>query len=69
MAEVIIDEIDIQLDAVTFYSDSKVVLGYIHNDSRRFYVNVNNRVQPIRRSTNPGQWKRFLLTRTLLILS
>lgn len=56
IAEVITTEIDIDLDAVRFYSDSKVVLGYINNESRRFYVYVNNRVQRIRRSSQPEQW-------------
>lgn len=53
----IVDEMDVVFDAVTFYSDSKVVLGYIHNKSRRFYVYVNNRVQRIRESTSPEEWK------------
>ncbi|RXN33123.1 hypothetical protein ROHU_004400 [Labeo rohita] len=57
IADTVTDEIDVKFDAVTFYSDSKVVLGYIHNESRRFYVYVNNRVQRIRRSTCPEQWK------------
>ena len=35
--------------------DSKIVLGYIHNSSRRFYVYVSNRVTRIRRSTHPDQ--------------
>lgn len=57
IAETIEDEIDTKLDAVSFYSDSKVVLGYICNESRKFYVYVNNRVQRIRKSTRPKQWK------------
>ncbi len=57
IAETIEDEIDTKLDAVTFYSDSKVVLGYICNESRKCYVYVNNRVQRIRKSTCPEQWK------------
>lgn len=61
IAEAIVDVIDTTSDTVTlFYSDSKVVLGYIHNESRRFYVYVNNRVQCIRRSTSPEQWKYVL---------
>ncbi|XP_038153297.1 uncharacterized protein LOC119791326 [Cyprinodon tularosa] len=56
MAEIIAAEIDIKCDAVTFYTDSKVVLGYIYNDKRRFYVYVTNRIQRIRRSTQPQQW-------------
>ena len=29
----------------TFWTDSKMVLGYINNDARRFHVFVGNRVQ------------------------
>ncbi|XP_060761029.1 uncharacterized protein LOC132870982 [Neoarius graeffei] len=56
IAEVISEEIDLPLNSVIFYTDSKVVLGYIFNQSRRFYVYVNNRVQRIRQSTMPEQW-------------
>ena len=40
-----------------FWTDSKVVLGYIANDSRRFHVYVANRVQQIRNHSEPSQWK------------
>ena len=43
--------------SVTYYSDSKVVLGYISNESRRFYVYISNCVERIRRSLAPHQWK------------
>ncbi|XP_021180355.2 uncharacterized protein LOC110369531 [Fundulus heteroclitus] len=56
MAEIIKEEIDHPIDKTSFYTDSKVVLGYIHNQSRRFYVYVNNRVCRIRESTTPEQW-------------
>lgn len=56
LAEVMSAELDIQVDDIKLFSDSKVVLGYIFNDSRRFYVYVHNRVQRIRRSTNKSQW-------------
>lgn len=39
-----------------FWTDSKIVLGYINNDARRFHVFVANRVQKIRPYTNPQQW-------------
>ena len=41
-----------------FWTDSKVVLGYIKNDSKRFHVFVANRVQQIRDQTSPSQWRR-----------
>ena len=60
MYELIRDEMDIHVDAVRFFTDSKIVLGYIHNSSRRFYVYVSNRVTRIRRSTHPDQWSYVL---------
>ncbi|XP_078371358.1 uncharacterized protein LOC144655010 [Oculina patagonica] len=39
-----------------FWTDSKVVLGYISNDARRFHTFVANRVQLIRDRTSPDQW-------------
>lgn len=56
MAELILNELDLKPDAVKFYCDSKVVLGYINNDSKRFFVYVHNRVHRIRRTTSPQQW-------------
>ncbi|XP_071991443.1 uncharacterized protein [Engystomops pustulosus] len=56
LAELIATEMNIKIEDVEFYTDSKVVLGYICNESRRFYVYVSNRVLRIRRSTSPKQW-------------
>ena len=50
-------EIDMEIDDVTFYTDSIVVLGYINSESRRFYVYVANRVQLIRKISSPSQWR------------
>ena len=41
----------------TYWTDSKVVLGYIANEARRFQVFVGNRVQAIRNKTQPSQWR------------
>ena len=30
-------EVDMEVDEVVFYTDSKIVLGYIQKKSRRFY--------------------------------
>ncbi|XP_064618822.1 uncharacterized protein LOC135482568 [Lineus longissimus] len=49
-------ELDYKDIRETFWSDSKVVLGYINNEARRFHVFVANRVQMIRGSTSPDQW-------------
>lgn len=42
-----------------FYTDSKVVLGYISNESKRFHVFVANRVEKIREYTTPPQWRHI----------
>ena len=39
-----------------YWTDSKVVLGYIANETRRFHIFVANRVQQIRSCTSPEQW-------------
>ena len=44
-----------------FYTDSKVVLGYIANESKRFHIFVANRVQMMRDYTAPTDW-RFIET-------
>ncbi|XP_017275504.2 uncharacterized protein LOC108249317 [Kryptolebias marmoratus] len=56
LADLIADELDLKLDCTIFHTDSKVVLGYIYNETRRFYVYVSNRVTRIRRSSQPSQW-------------
>ena len=56
LGELIAMELDIDLHTVKFFTDSRVVLGYIGNTSRRFYVYVSNRVTRIRKSTQPDQW-------------
>ena len=53
MTELVHKELEQKPDSVTYYSDSKFVLGYITNESRRFYVYVSNRVERIRRSSAP----------------
>lgn len=37
--------------------DSKVVLGYVNNEAKRFHVFVANHIQHIKKSTNPNQWR------------
>ena len=50
---------ELQLNSDTkeyFHTDSKVVLGYINNEARRFHTFVANRVETIRSSSVPEQW-------------
>ena len=50
------EELDIHIESEYFWSDSRVVLGYIANDARKFHVFVANRVQAIRENSKPSQW-------------
>ena len=54
MTDLVHEELEQKPDSVTCYSDSKVVLGYISNESRRFYVYVSNRVERIRQLHTNG---------------
>ena len=45
------------ISEVLFYTDSKVVLGYTCNESRRFYIYVANCVQIIRTISSPDHWR------------
>ncbi len=50
------EELELKIDQEYFWSDSKVVLGYINNEARRFHIFVANRVQRIRETNDPAQW-------------
>ncbi|CAB3978844.1 Hypothetical predicted protein [Paramuricea clavata] len=56
ITDMILNERVVHPDRVIYHSDSKVVLGYIANKTRRFYVYVTNRVERIRKSSSPSQW-------------
>lgn len=57
IAEIVVSEMDTTFDNITYYTDSKVVLGYIQNHSRRFYVYVQNRIERICQSPCAGPWR------------
>lgn len=57
IAEIVRDQLNIPPQDFHFFSDSQIVLGYISNESRRFYVYVGNRVARIRLFSMPTQWK------------
>lgn len=50
------EHLNIEFDSVKFYSDSRVVLGYITNQTRRFFIYVSNRVEQILKHSTPEQW-------------
>lgn len=49
-------ELDVQAQEF-FWTDSRVVLGYINNDARRFHIFVANCIQRIPEGSNPDQWR------------
>ncbi|XP_033745708.1 uncharacterized protein LOC117331220 [Pecten maximus] len=56
IAQIIQRNLSIDLKLTSYYSDSKVVLGYICNKKKRFHNYVCNRVQRILEVSNSGQW-------------
>lgn len=49
-------QLDTQIHDMQFYSDSRVVLGYLYNKTRRFHTYVSNRVQRILTNSKSEQW-------------
>lgn len=49
-------EFEIEISEERYWTDSKVVLGYISNEARRFHVFVANRVERIKQGTESTQW-------------
>jgi hypothetical protein len=49
-------EFEFPLQETVFWSDSLIVIGYIHNESKRFHTFVANRISAIHRSSRPEQW-------------
>jgi hypothetical protein len=56
IAEVLRRELKYEDIEEYFWTDSKVVLGYIFNEVKRFKTFVANRVAQIRRKTSTNQW-------------
>ena len=57
MTDALKDELTYEGLQEYYWTDSKVVLGYIYNESRRFHVYVANRVQLIQDLSSPSQWR------------
>ena len=54
--DVILNALQIPFDNVWFHTDSRVVLGYLSNRKRRFFMYVSNRVERVHQSSKPEQW-------------
>ena len=57
IAALIRRELDNEWKNETFWADSKVVLGYINNNTKRFKIFVANRIQQIHEGSNVSQWR------------
>ena len=57
VANVLKEELDYEELQDLYWTDSKVVLRFISNESRRFHVYVENRTQFIRDQTSLDQWR------------
>lgn len=53
LCKFILDEIDMDISRVASYTDSKVTLGYITNETRKFYNFAANSIQKIWFSFTP----------------
>ncbi|MCK5873000.1 MAG: hypothetical protein KAG26_09250, partial [Methylococcales bacterium] len=50
------EELDFENITHFFWSDSEIVLAYLHNESKRFHIFVANRVQQILQFSRASQW-------------
>ncbi|XP_072173968.1 uncharacterized protein [Diadema setosum] len=56
IANILDNELDYSSATHHFWTDSQVVLGYTHNETKRFHMYVANRVERIRQTSRPEQW-------------
>nr|XP_034305596.1 uncharacterized protein LOC117682359 [Crassostrea gigas] len=56
IGQTVLEQLDVKPNVVKYYTDSKVVLGYIYNQSKRFYTYVTNRVSKILKVSSTDQW-------------
>ena len=59
LANTIKQEMTMTIDETALWSDSKVVLHYIRNESRRFHTFVANRVSEIQESSKLEEWRHI----------
>lgn len=55
--DIIALNLDIPMEHINYFTDNKVVLGYLNNNTRRFYTYVSNRDSIIHGRSQPEQCK------------
>ncbi|XP_062592880.1 uncharacterized protein LOC134254337 [Saccostrea cucullata] len=63
IGDVVGRNLDVPMENINYFTDSKVVLGYLNNNTRRFYTYVSNRVAIIHGRSKPEQWKYIQTSR------
>ncbi|KAK3102609.1 hypothetical protein FSP39_012632 [Pinctada imbricata] len=56
IAQIVQEHLQVDIDSIRYFTDSRVVLGYISNEKKRFFMYVANRVAHIRNLSEPHQW-------------
>lgn len=56
VSDIIKEQLGVPSECFRFYTDSQIVLGYLTNTTRRFYVYISNSVNRIHLSSSPNQW-------------
>lgn len=56
VADIIKEQLGIPSECFRYYTDSQIVLGYLTNTIRGFYVYVSNGVKRVHSSSSPTQW-------------
>jgi hypothetical protein len=62
LSRAIHQELGMEIDDEFYWSDSKIALGYIGNDAKRFHTYVANRVYEIRAWSRAEQWHHIETT-------
>ncbi|XP_056022109.1 uncharacterized protein LOC130054992 [Ostrea edulis] len=67
VAQTVQDNLHVRVNKVQYYTDGRVVLGYLNNKTQRFHNNVSNRVEHILHVSRPEQW-HYLCTKKRILL-
>lgn len=51
------EELDLNIQSTTYWTDSEIVLHYLKNETCRFQTFVANRVEEIRENSRPEEWR------------
>ena len=59
ISKLIQEELQCNINKEYFWADSQLVPGYLQNESKRFKVFVENRIQIIKEHPDVGQWQHL----------